>query len=163
MVNITIPHSKEESKSQGCLCPNPKAPRGMQAPKHGCRNSEIRNASSSAHHLCLKCLGSGQRRQQKPSECSWVAAEQVWDLFLQRSSAGESQWRIQRAPRSPRIPRASPATQKRWQERKFPAGINHRLLTKEPVLLICPGVLSTHSKDLRDEEIRWQFILLQKT
>lgn len=42
------------------------SPGVMQAPKQGCRNSEIRNANSNVHHLCLKCLGSGQRRQQKP-------------------------------------------------------------------------------------------------
>lgn len=140
------------------------SPGVMQAPKQGCRNSEIRNANSNVHHLCLKCLGSGQRRQQKPTDCSWAPAEQVWDLFLQRSSVGESQWRIQRAPRSLQIPWASPAKQKHWQERKFLAGINHhQLLTKEPVLLICPGVLSTHSRDLQDEEIRRQFILLQNS
>lgn len=35
------------------------SPEGMQAPKYGCKNSEIGNVNSNAHHLCLKCLGSG--------------------------------------------------------------------------------------------------------
>lgn len=59
------------------------SPGVMQALKQGRRNSEIRNAYGNVHHLCLKRLGSGQRRQQKPSDCSWVPAEQVWDVFLQ--------------------------------------------------------------------------------
>lgn len=79
-------NSPFQGAEQATGVPVPKSkcsPGGMQAPKHGGRNSEIRNANSNAHHLCLNRLGSGQRRQQKPSDCSWVPAEQVWDLFLQ--------------------------------------------------------------------------------
>lgn len=152
MVNITIPHSSQESKSQGCLCPNPKAPQG------GCRLQST--------DVEIQKLGMQTAVPITSPKTPWMRAEEAAEavrLLLGTCRAGlgsvsaaqlrgESQWRIQRAPRSSPIPWASPAKQKHWQERKFPAGINHHL-TKAPVLLICPGVLSTHSRDLRHEEI----------
>lgn len=119
--NITNPPPRRKAGHRGTCAQTQKTPQGaaggVQAPKQGCRNSGIGKANSDAHHLCLKYLGSGQRRQQKLSHCSPVPAEQVWDLFLQPRFQGESHWMIQRAPRSLRIPWVLPAANKsirRW-------------------------------------------------
>lgn len=123
MENLIIPLPRKRASCRGACAQSQKAPQGaaggMQAPKQGCRNSEIRKANSDAHHLCLNRLGSGQRRQQKPSDHSPVPAEQVWDLFLQPSSMGESHRTIQRALRSLQIPWVLPChKQKCWWARK---------------------------------------------
>lgn len=132
MVNIIIPFPKRRASHRGACAQTQQAPQGgMQTPKQGCRKSQMRKANSDAHHQCLKCLGSGQRRQQKPSDGSWVPAEQVWDLFLQPSSVGESHRTTQRAQRSLQIPWVLLChKQKRWQARKALVGINHHHFCK---------------------------------